>query len=383
MKTLSIRWLALLCVSVFTACGPSAGSRSQQAAVEQAEQESRRWQQQYETEQSLRQQAETRSVSQQEARSRWQTVATFLAVAAVVLLIVGTTALRTFNQLVASKLAKGYTPGQEGPPYQHTGHEGRSTGIYPQLLEPVADTHALGHLLIDPLYCAQEKFDGKRLLVRKEGSTVTGINRRGLIVAVPESIAAEAMRLPGDCLLDGEAVGDTLHVFDVLESHGSDHRWQPYVNRLNLLRELLPATGTALMPVYTAHAAREKTGLYAWLRGQFKEGIVLKLLTAGYLPGKMSGSAAALKYKFVESASFVVTLVHPTKRSVSLGLYSGSEIVEAGHVTIPPNHDIPQPDTVVEVRATSTRSSRAGRSTSRFTWASARTSNRPSAWSAS
>ena len=58
----------------------------------------------------------------------------------------------------------------------------------------------------------------------------------------------------------------------------------------------------------------------------------------------------ALKYKFIESASFLVMLVHPSKRSVSLGLYEGSELVEAGHVTIPPNHDVPQPGAVVEVR---------------------------------
>ena len=32
------------------------------------------------------------------------------------------------------------------------------------------------------------------------------------------------MCLPCDCLLDGEAVGDTLHVFDLLESGGIDHR---------------------------------------------------------------------------------------------------------------------------------------------------------------
>ncbi len=72
------------------------------------------------------------------------------------------TALQTFNQLVASKLAKGYTLGENGTPYQHTSHEGRSTGIYPQLLEAVSDTYALGRLLVDPLYCAQEKLDGKR-----------------------------------------------------------------------------------------------------------------------------------------------------------------------------------------------------------------------------
>ena len=88
------------------------------------------------------------------------------------------TALRTYNQLVASKVAKGYTPGADGTPYQHTGHEGRATGIYPQLLEPLTDTYALGLLLIDPLYCAQEKHDGKRLMLRKQGGAVEGINRK-------------------------------------------------------------------------------------------------------------------------------------------------------------------------------------------------------------
>ena len=265
------------------------------------------------------------------------------------------TALRTFNQLVTSKLAKGYTPGQDGTPYQHSGHEGRSTGVYPQLLEAVADTHALGHLLIDPLYCAQEKLDGKRLLLRKRDETIEGINRKGLIVAVPESIAIKARQVPGDFLVDGEAVGDTLHVFDLLESsQDGDLRAQPYMERLQCLSLLLPWEFNALVPVHTAYQARDKTSLYARLRGQFKEGIVLKLLTAPYTPGKTSGSQAAaapaFKYKFVESASFVVTLVHPTKRSVSLGLYAGSEIVEAGHVTIPPNHEIPKPGAVVEVR---------------------------------
>ena len=260
------------------------------------------------------------------------------------------TALRTYNQLVASKLAKGYTPGADGTPYQHSGQEGRATGIYPQLLEPMADTYALGLLLIDPLYCAQEKLDGKRLMLHKQGNTVEGINRKGLVVSVPEAIAREAMSLPCDCLLDGEAVGETLHVLDLLESGGIDHRKSPYIDRLGLLAGLIPDTSTAIQAVYTAHAAREKTRLYANLREQFKEGVVLKLLTASYAPGKTSGSGTQFKYKFIESASFVVTRVHPTKRSVSLGLYAQSEIVDVGNVTIPPNHDMPQPGSVVEVK---------------------------------
>ena len=260
------------------------------------------------------------------------------------------TALQTFNQLVASKVAKGYSPGQEGTPYQHTGNEGRSTGIYPQLLTTVEDEHALGHLMLDPLYCVQEKHDGKRLMVRKVGHTVEGINRKGLIVAVPDSIVREMRQLAGDCLLDGEAVGDILHVFEVLESAWQDVRRQPYVDRLNLLNRLIPDDFTAIQRVYTAWSAREKIGLLERLRREQKEGIVLKLLTAPYSPGKTSGSNDQLKYKLVESASFVVTQVHATKRSVSLGLYAQSEILEAGNVTIPPNQPIPLAGAVVEVR---------------------------------
>ena len=59
----------------------------------------------------------------------------------------------------------------------------------------------------------------------------------------------------------------------------------------------------------------------------------------------------------------MVTLVHPTKRSVSLGLYAQSEIVEAGNVTIPPNHDIPKAGASWRC-VTSTPSARAGPSTS-------------------
>ena len=48
-----------------------------------------------------------------------------------------------------------------------------------------------------------------------------------------------------------------------------------------------------------------------------------------------------LKYKFVESASFVVT-GRNAKRSVTLGLYDGDKLVPAGNVTIPPNHAVPE-----------------------------------------
>ena len=41
------------------------------------------------------------------------------------------TAKRTYDKLVQEKMAKGYTPGPDGTPYQHTNKEARSTGILP------------------------------------------------------------------------------------------------------------------------------------------------------------------------------------------------------------------------------------------------------------
>lgn len=261
------------------------------------------------------------------------------------------TALGIYHTLVLQKTNRGYTPGEDGTPYAHTDHAGRATGVFPQLLNAVEDEHRLAELLLDPLYGLQEKLDGRRLLLRKRGNVVEGINRRGLLVSVPEPMVRAARQVGVDCLLDGEAVGDVLHVFDVLDCAGMCQRPYPYAERLRLLAELLAGVGDGHLPlVVTARTAREKTHLFSRLQREQREGVVLKNLTAPYTPGKHPGCGDALKFKFVESASFVVTQVNTGKRSVGLGLYDGAEIVPAGNVSIPVNHDVPAVGSVVEVR---------------------------------
>ncbi len=78
---------------------------------------------------------------------------------------------RIARKLIASKLSKGYTPAEDGIPYQRTGDEGRDSGIRPQLLNPV-DESEIPRLLADTRHILQEKFDGRRLLVRKQGGEV-------------------------------------------------------------------------------------------------------------------------------------------------------------------------------------------------------------------
>ena len=70
---------------------------------------------------------------------------------------------------------------------------------------------------------------------------------------------------------------------------------------------------------------------------------------APYIPGRPNSGGTQLKYKFCETASFIVTQVND-KRSVMLILFDGEKVRSAGNVTIPPNHDMPKPGDVVECR---------------------------------
>jgi bifunctional non-homologous end joining protein LigD len=87
-------------------------------------------------------------------------------------------AKKIYVKLVSEKKAKGYTEGADGTPYQHT--DKQASGILPQLLNPVEEAE-VELLLRDDNYCAQEKFDGKHLLVRKQDDDLEGINKKGFV----------------------------------------------------------------------------------------------------------------------------------------------------------------------------------------------------------
>jgi bifunctional non-homologous end joining protein LigD len=90
-----------------------------------------------------------------------------------------------FDKLVASKVAKGYRPitVTNAPLPVLSGREGTDTGIRCQLLNPIEEAD-LSDLLTDSRHCLQEKYDGRRLMIRKQGHEITDITRRGLVVAI-------------------------------------------------------------------------------------------------------------------------------------------------------------------------------------------------------
>lgn len=84
-------------------------------------------------------------------------------------------ATKVFDKLIGSKLAKGYhytaASAGETKPYQQSGDEGRDSGIRCQLLNAV-DESEVSRLLTNSTHCLQEKHDGRRLMVRKQGDTI-------------------------------------------------------------------------------------------------------------------------------------------------------------------------------------------------------------------
>ena len=258
-------------------------------------------------------------------------------------------AKKIYDQLLAGKIAKGYSPGEDGTPYQHTDKAAHATGIHCQLLNPVEEDQ-VERLIADPAWWLSEKLDGRRQLIRKQGDTITGINRLGLAVALPQPLVDDAAQCAVDFILDGEAIGDTLHAFDVLfigdEEIGGLRYGERYLRLMNLLASFHHRN---IQLVATAFTAAQKAVRFRELRDRHAEGVVFRHTDAPYIAGRPASGGANLKHKFVETASFIVGKVN-AKRSVSLLLFEGDKIKAAGNVTIPPNHDIPQTGQVIECR---------------------------------
>jgi bifunctional non-homologous end joining protein LigD len=258
------------------------------------------------------------------------------------------TAKSIFDQLVREKKSKGYAEGEDGTPCQHS--DKQASGILPQLLNPI-DEAEVKQLLHDDDYCAQEKFDGRHLLVRKQDENIEGINKKGWLIGLPETLVNDIGNLPGSFIPDGESVGDDYHVFDLLERNGENLRPMPYRTRLSRLVNLLLSNSQhqRVRLVETAFSTQQKIAMWERLREENREGIVFKRLEAPYIPGKPNRGGAQLKFKFVATLSAIVAKVN-VQRSVEISLLKCQNLVSCGNVTIPANHDIPQVGAIVEVR---------------------------------
>ena len=255
-----------------------------------------------------------------------------------------------YDKLVREKMAKGYSEGPDGTPYQNTPKEDRLTGLLPQLLNPI-DEQEVKRLLKDPNWAMLEKYDGRRVMLRKQLDNITAINRKGLTIGFASSIGISAQKITSNFIMDGECVGDVFFAFDLLEWDGEDYRSKPYSRRLVQLSSVLlnRPTVTHIEFVQTVTDPANKERLFRHLQSEKKEGVVFKRLSAPYTPGRPNSGGNQLKHKFYATLSAVVADLND-KRSVELRLLNGKGWIPCGNITIPPNFNVPAVGEVVEVR---------------------------------
>jgi bifunctional non-homologous end joining protein LigD len=255
-------------------------------------------------------------------------------------------AVAIFDKLVASKQAKGYSPGEDGTPYQSDAGR-QASGLLPQLLNTIDDAQ-VREAISDPGWVMQEKLDGRRLMLRKTGTVVEGINKLGLVINLPTTLVKAAAELVGDLVLDGELLGEQLVAFDLLQSGGDDLRHRPYRDRYDALAAL-PLNGPHISYVASWTEAADKAERLAAFKAAAAEGVVFKKLSAPYTAGRPNSGGPQLKHKFVATLSAVVTTVNQ-QRSVGVSLLAEQGWQPVGNVTIPVNFDVPSLGQVVEVR---------------------------------
>lgn len=252
---------------------------------------------------------------------------------------------KTFSSLVKEKNAKGYTEGESGAVFQSAQLEERVTGIVPQLLNNVKNDEELENLFTDDDWFMQEKFDGRRLMIKKDKETVA-INKKGLAILVPEIVAKVVESVSHQIVTDGEIIGEKYYIFDILEYKNKNLRTMGAKNRYDILNSITELK-KHIVPIYFTEA--EKRAAFAELKEKEKEGAVFKKEVSNYISGRPASGGNQLKYKFWASATVKVIKQHKTKRSVTVAVYDGQREVDMGNVTIPANYDIPAVGDLVEV----------------------------------
>lgn len=278
-------------------------------------------------------------------------------------------ALKAFNDVMHEKVSKGYVQGkslatqiQQIADYSlnqtmasaarpavtehHVLTERQMSELVPQLLNPI-EISELDSYVNDDKYLAQEKLDGKRIMVDVTFGKVTASNRRSWVIGIPKDIEQELAKFD-DCVLDGELVGGVYYVFDLLSHNGEDLKALPCVERFDRLvhvigDQMLEQVG--LVP--TAFSTQEKQALAESL--SLKEGIVFKQVNAPYTAGRPNKGGAQVKCKFWSSATCVVSAIN-AKRSIAVSVDSPDGFVAVGNVTVPPNYELPQLGDYVEIK---------------------------------
>ena len=266
-------------------------------------------------------------------------------------------AKRVYDRVLREKMGKGYqiaqattngdTPISVGLPSakEHSGH-------IPELLTPIEEPEAL-RLADDASWWFQQKFDGRRLAVRKADGKYSGINKLGQIVPIDSRLSEALDLVPAKAFLaDGEITDSHFFVWDLLSVNDSDLRSEPYEIRYVHLTRLFRGVHQALRVCETAMAPKAKRAFMKSMHDANAEGFVCKNRYAAYAGGR---AGQHFKCKFVVTASFIVGPKPEKKandghRSIAVYLLDDNRQRFMGTVGVPDRYRLPKEGEIVEVQ---------------------------------
>lgn len=186
--------------------------------------------------------------------------------------------------------------------------------IVPQLLTQIEENEVETYLT-NSEFCAQEKKDGKHLTLQILNGQLIVRNKKGIACGCSPEFEVALRSIGCDLLIDGEQIGDKFWAWDILEFDGVNIRNWSYLSRYLKLTKL--EFGSAIQVLKIAFTEQEKRALYSQLKSNGKEGIVFKLLSGQFIPGK---GADQLKFKFYSECSVIVVEGRQGRASIGMEL---------------------------------------------------------------
>lgn len=261
------------------------------------------------------------------------------------------------EKVIAEKRAKGYAEGPDAPAFKQVAGAVDS-GLRPMLLTDATDRGELPYIE-DPAWAAQEKMNGKRIMldVFPDGRVV-GVNRRGLECPIPEDVALTFNAIKGQnprktprLTLDGELIGDVYHAFDLMleaDDAGVEidrRKTAAGVRHYRLGVVLKPFLSDNVRLVDFMVQENSKRALVKLLQVGNREGVVFKRIDALYLPGRVENleKTVAVKVKFYAEGLFKVLKMNTDRQSIEVAAFNsiGYAWVSVGNVTVPTKY-LPQ-----------------------------------------
>jgi bifunctional non-homologous end joining protein LigD len=205
-----------------------------------------------------------------------------------------------------------------------------------ELLTEIGPQQA-ARLIQNPNYGGQEKENGKRRIVVRNGNQVFCFNREGEKRNLPPAVVKIILqhhltRFVIDTELCGTVIAPRVRIFDSLILGDELLGQQEYQFRLNRTHEEFDNFNPMFFVLYTARTPEEKLALCKKLYAENAEGMVFKRMDAIYKQGR---AGQHFKLKFWKDADVVVIGPSPEGHdSVEIGVYKNGKLHRISGVSL-------------------------------------------------